>query len=268
MRLPIIALCAATVAFGPAIAVAAPEERPASALSSSAPHSHLPYPQHTERGTVEVSDIEDYVNLMFSDQNRGIYRKRDRKIHKFTPPITIHFNWPKCEAEAAGIVKSIAEATDIEMKVEFGSSYGNNINFDITGVGSKEDIINNKSLYNFLEKEAFIENKIFKNILDNIDTVDKIFTQTQFSIVSGEITFIEHIFNKNAILDDTCYLSINNLIVPFLSNAYLKHYHDYTYLNLLYTSALYDSSVLNGEDEATARPKILSLMISKHERNK
>jgi len=100
--------------------------------------------------TITPSDVDAYLNMVFSEQNPGIFVRRNGKIRKLPQPINIHVYWPMCEEEIEKSVVEFAENTNINVHYESGQYININTRVFIIGIKNSKDPYNNKELYEYL----------------------------------------------------------------------------------------------------------------------
>ena len=232
------------------------------ALAQDAPNSAHPGPVHTSLGTIQPSDVEAYVDLVFSDRNKGAYRPRDGKIHKLAEPFNIVTVWPECERTAHDSILEFKERTGLAINYSYGNPNGLPLSLVVIGINSMDDLKQEKEWLHWLAEsllrsDAEIINKV--NSSGRLSEVVDFFyyKNNKISIITG----IVKNFNDDK---SVCNKIFPALIYEYITNSKItsRAFH-ITDMDNLFVSALYDQSIQDEESEDSARSKIVAIMLNK-----
>ena len=219
--------------------------------------------------SITKSDVEEYASAMFSTANWGGLARRDGKIHKWTGPIKIHIDWPRCEAVMGDVYAKFSENTGINIIYEAGPNWDMTTSIVVIGVNGSDDVRRAKPLYDWMAEYVFRSVDVLNARLNGLDSENSILTSRHGDgLKYRKIEFILNIVSEKWATPDYC-KDVSKYVFGQIANATIaSRSSDLTDLDYLYASALYDPSVLVDEDERTAQPKILGLMLDKFERMK
>ena len=141
------------------------------ALAQDAPPNAHPGPVHTSLDTIQPSDVEAYVDLVFSDRNKGAYRPRDGKVHKFVEPLNITLVWPECKQIGHDAVYRFKEITGLPVSYSFEHPNGLPISIAIFGINEMDDLYLSKEWYSWIKEfVAQGKNNLFEELSNDIKT--------------------------------------------------------------------------------------------------
>jgi len=218
---------------------------------------------------ITKEDMENFVDLMFSERNVGVFLPRDGKVHKWIGHIKIHVFWPRCEGEIGTYVNDLKEYSNIDLSYESGPDSDGSVQILIIVVNNGMEIINNKNMYDWIITHTYKNEENMKNMLDELDNKGLMgIYQTYSNDVDRKILFMQNILRDDWVNVHACGVVKSVIFDNIANRRFVKVDEHFGLLEDLYISALYDRSVLVGEDISTAKPKIVNAMIETLERNK
>ena len=225
-------------------------------------------PQSTQKrwSGISENDVEAYVNRVFSKGNSRRFFRGSGNVYKLEQPIQVTAFFPECESSARTLVETIHENSGIDIRYNGTDRKEGEmiISMLIIGINGIDELKANESLYNMLSKNVFNGDKNIDNEVTNNLHGKYILYGTSSDKKTNYINATVTMFSKDTISDPGCDVTMVAAIFPFVANSGSSYNNTYLVdIDYLFISALYDPSILPGESEDSARPKIVNIMNSK-----
>jgi hypothetical protein len=209
-------------------------------------------------------DVNAFVDLLFAQSTPSFYPQRDGKVHKWTTPVKIHVSWPRCEAKAKYIVDMFQERTGIPLIFEGGNRWDGTTQVLFIGIKAASESTDGTSIYNWMLKYIYHDKSIINEQINILNTKDVAGSYGVYSDNNrNKLSFIQTIFNEKWDSMKDCREISRGIYLELATTSKNTSAEKSDDLDFFYLSALYDPSVIDGEDESTAIPKIKRLMIDK-----
>ena len=237
------------------------------ALAQDAPNSAHPGPVHTSLGTIQPSDVEAYVDLVFSEQNEGVYRPRDGKIHKVAEPFFFVAYWPECDKTARDVTVDYKLKTGLPINYSTTEMEGDVLTVFVFGINSIDELTSKTSFFDMLKSVTGRKKDELLEAINGNNAENFIFgLMLNNGKRSNAALFIVKNYKHDTLM---CKKIFPNIYQQYLTNTKISFGREgISDLDYLFVSALYDQSIQDEESEDSARSKIVTIMLNKLERTK
>lgn len=216
----------------------------------------------------EKSNVDKYVDVLFSKDTPGFYMPRDGKIHKFEEPIYVDVQFPECKDRVNDIVANLKQNYGININMLPDNPAGLSVSMIFIGAYSANDFKLHNTYYKLILNNFFNSNE--EDAMADFNNIERDGFITRFHVHDKkQITFIVNIIKKNDQNTRSCDTLISSIMFRYLTNRPWPPYErGMSNSDKIFISALYDKSIEIDEDEDKARSDIVKLMNDKLEEGK
>ena len=218
---------------------------------------------HTSWETIQADDIQEYVRLAFSQKHYGIYGNEKGHLYRLQEPILIYFAWPECSGSTNSVLAEYKKNTGLSLTNASGTVLLYKSRIIIFRINSFSDIRNRLQFLRSNMSKAENAELVIKVIEDEFNDNDLLTTQS-FTGDDNSASFVLAFLNDKAQAFTNCEQVARWVLHGLITNNnFAMEINKLTDLDYLFTTALYDPSILPNESLDSAKPKIIELMQNK-----